>query len=105
MRRKTRYQIQIADEETKLRWLISRQPGSLELRYYLLFLLVANRRYMQAAKECARILERHSDDVIARIWMAALGRRLLLAQVRRAIRRRRKRRGNRLWRHVCRYSE
>jgi|GEM_PF-4006927 hypothetical protein len=103
--RKSRYQIHIADEETKLRWLITRQPGSVELRYYLLFLLVANRRYIQAIGECERILEHRSDDVIARAWMAALRRRLVLEQVRRAIRRRRKRRGNRLWGHVCRFSE
>lgn len=101
MRHQTRYEIRIADEETKLRWLIDRHPGNLELRYYLLFLLVANRRYVQAIKECEWILARHADDVIARMWMGVLDRQQVLARTRRAIRRRRKRRGSRLWRYVC----
>jgi len=36
------YQARIAKEETKLRWLIPRQPRSRELSYYLIFLLTAN---------------------------------------------------------------
>ncbi|HXF93916.1 MAG TPA: hypothetical protein VNK46_14280 [Nitrospiraceae bacterium] len=105
MRRKTQYQMHLADEEAKLRWLITRQPGSVELRYYLLFLLVANRCHIQAAKECERILAHRPDDVIAGAWMATLARRLAFERVRHAIRRRRKSRGHRWWGHVCRYSE
>jgi hypothetical protein len=36
------YEARIAEEETKLRWLIARHSGSRELAYYLIFLLLAN---------------------------------------------------------------
>ncbi len=103
MQEKSQYKTQIADEETKLRWLITRQPSSLELRYYLLFLLAANERYAKAIKECQRILESHPDDVIAHVWAEALLRKWLLVRCRRRIQRRRTLRGGRLWRRVrCR---
>ncbi len=51
------YQARIAEEETKLRWLITRQPRSRELSYYLIFLLTANERYASAIEECRRVLD------------------------------------------------
>lgn len=62
------YQGRIAEEEAKLRWLITRQPGSRELVYYLIFLLAANGQYTQALVECRRVLEAHPEDVVARMW-------------------------------------
>ena len=65
---KPAYEARIAEEEAKLRWLIVRQPGNRELVYYLIFLLVANHRYMKALVECRRVLEAHPDDVVAHLW-------------------------------------
>src|SRR5437867_9771455 len=62
------YQARIAEEETKLRWIIARQPRSRELSYYLIFLLTANERYASAIEECGRILETYPGDVIAHMW-------------------------------------
>jgi hypothetical protein len=62
------YQARIAEEETKLRWIIARQPRSRELSYYLIFLLTANERYASAIQECGRILETYPGDVIAHMW-------------------------------------
>lgn len=62
------YQARIAEEETKLRWLITRQPSSRELSYYLIFLLAANERYASAIDECRRVLETYPGDVIAHMW-------------------------------------
>jgi hypothetical protein len=56
------------DEEAKLRWLMSRQPRSVELAYYLIFLLAANARYDKALEECRRVLESRPDDLVARVW-------------------------------------
>ena len=62
------YQARIAEEEEKLRWLISRNPRSRELSYYLIFLLTANERYASAIVECRRVLEAYPVDVIAHLW-------------------------------------
>ena len=62
------YEARIAEEETKLRWLITRQPRSRELSYYLIFLLTANERYASAIEECRRVLATYPGDVIAHIW-------------------------------------
>jgi len=62
------YQARLAEEETKLRWLITRQPRSRELSYYLIFLLTANERYARAIEECRRVLETYPGDVIAHMW-------------------------------------
>ena len=62
------YEARIAEEETKLRWLITRQPRSRELSYYLIFLLTANERYASAIEECRRVLETYPGDVIAQMW-------------------------------------
>ena len=59
------YQARIAEEETKLRWLITRQPRSRELAYYLIFLLTANERYASAIEACRRVLDTYPGDVIA----------------------------------------
>jgi hypothetical protein len=62
------YQVRIAEEEAKLRWLITRQPRSRELSYYLIFLLAATRQYTKALVECRRVLEAHPGDVVAHLW-------------------------------------
>ncbi len=62
------YEARIAEEETKLRWLIARHPRSRELSYYLIFLLTANELYASAIQECGRILETYPGDVIAQMW-------------------------------------
>lgn len=66
------YSARLNDEEAKLRWLMSRQPGSLELAYYLIFLLAANARYDKALEECRRVLKSRPDDMIARVWSELL---------------------------------
>jgi hypothetical protein len=65
---KPAYEARIAEEEAKLRWLITRQPGSRELVYYLIFLLAANGQYTKALVECRRVLEAHPGDVVANLW-------------------------------------
>ena len=62
------YEVRIAEEETKLRWLIARHPKSRELVYYLIFLLLANEQYTKALVECRRVLEAHPGDVVAHLW-------------------------------------
>lgn len=62
------YAARIAEEETKLRWLVSRHPGNRELAYYLIFLLAANRQDVKALVECRRVLRCHPGDVVAEMW-------------------------------------
>ena len=62
------YESRIAEEEATLRRLIARQPRSLELSYYLLFLLAANGKDEQAIEECLRILKQCPDDQITHRW-------------------------------------
>jgi predicted Zn-dependent protease len=62
------YQDRIAEEEAKLRWLMTRQPGSRELAYYLIFLLTANERYASAIEECRRVLKTYPGDIIVHMW-------------------------------------
>ena len=70
------YETWFREEERKLRWLIERLPTSLELRYYLVFSLLANNQYAKALEECRSILELTPDNVMARWWASALeGRR------------------------------
>lgn len=69
------YELKYLDEVVKLRWLITRQPAAVELRYYLLFMLVAHKRYAKAAEECRRILASHPNDMIAQFWLAKLKER------------------------------
>lgn len=66
------YELKLLDEVAKLRWLITRQPAAVELRYYLVFMLVAQARYSKAAEECRRILRRYPQDVLAQFWLAKL---------------------------------
>lgn len=96
------YQVRIAEEEAKLRWLITRQPRSRELSYYLIFLLAANERYASAIEECRRILETYPDDVIAHMW-----RELIHLRWRRSPRRlisSRQFDRDRRWRRIPRYT-
>ena len=60
------YETRIAEEETKLRWLITRQPGSRELAYYLIFLLTANGRYTKC--DCRNVGE-FSNPILATWWL------------------------------------
>ena len=55
----------IEGEDATLRWLIARQPRSLELPHYLLFLLTADGKDEEAMEECLRILKNSPDDQIA----------------------------------------
>ena len=96
------YQARIAEEETKLRWLITRQPRSRELSYYLIFLLSANERYASAIEECRRVLDIYPGDVIARMW-----RELIHLRWRRSLRRlisRRHFNRDRRWRRIPRHA-
>lgn len=68
------YELKFLDEVAKLRWLITRQPAAVELRYYLVFMLVAQARYSKAAEECRRILREHPQDVLAQFWLEKLTR-------------------------------
>lgn len=65
----------VKEEERKLRWLICRQGRTRELRYYLLFLLLAHRRYAKALKECDAILAIAQDDPVASLWKESLQRK------------------------------
>jgi|CXWL01.1.fsa_nt_gi hypothetical protein len=62
----------IAEEEATLRWLIAHQPRSLELSYYLLFLLAANGKDEEVMEECLRILKKSPNDQIAHRWRGTI---------------------------------
>jgi len=81
----------INEEECKLRWLITRQAAAVELRYYLVFLLVANQQYAKALKECQGILAIAPDNLIARVWTDALHRERMPGFIWRCARRRQRR--------------
>jgi hypothetical protein len=66
------YELKFLEEVAKLRWLITRQPAAVELRYYLLFMLIAHKRYSQAAEECRRILVGHPQDTLAQLLLTKL---------------------------------
>ena len=66
------YELKFLDEVAKLRWLIRRQPSAVELRYYLLFMLMAHKRYSQAGEECRRILAGRPQDLVAQLWLTKL---------------------------------
>lgn len=66
------YELKFLDEVAKLRWLIRRQPSAVELRYYLLFMLLAHERHSKAVEECQRILAGHPQDMIAQFWLTKL---------------------------------
>ncbi|MER3422740.1 MAG: hypothetical protein C4293_05450 [Nitrospiraceae bacterium] len=72
MRGKTPYDDWLDEEERKLRWLIGRQPKAVELRCYLVFLLVANQRYAKALKECEEILKISPSNLMALVWNGVL---------------------------------
>lgn len=62
------YKAVMEEEEEKLRWMIRRHRKLIELRYYLIFLLVASRRYRQAAWECKKVLALDRGNQIATAW-------------------------------------
>ena len=66
------YTARLTEEERKLRWLIMRHPGHLELRYYLVFMLTANRSHVKALEECRRILGIDHQNLLAREWLRSL---------------------------------
>ncbi|WP_447974809.1 hypothetical protein [Nitrospira sp. Kam-Ns4a] len=92
------YQAWLDEKERELRWLIERRTASLEIRYYLLFLLIANHRYAKALRMCREILALRPDDHMALTWSCRLVQRVAGA------RRRKRRRPNpiRRWRGSCR---
>lgn len=75
MRPRFDYLESVKEEERKLRWLICRQGCTRELRYYLLFLLLAHRQYAKALKECDAILAIAQDDPVASLWKESLQRK------------------------------
>jgi hypothetical protein len=81
------YKAWLDEEERKLRWLIARQPGSVELRYYLVFLLLANEQCAKALKECKHILAIDPDNLIARWWIDEFHEERLPGLLRRSYRR------------------
>lgn len=104
LRSDSSYVARIAEEEAKLRWLIARQPNSLELRYYLVFLLAAHERYNQAMNECRRILKMYPDDLVARMWAELIHLRWFCTSRRRTSFRPAQLKRIRRWPHVCRKS-
>lgn len=62
------YQARIEKAEASLCGLIARYPDSRQLSHYLIFLLAANGRYADAARECRRILDVYPDDPVALLW-------------------------------------
>ena len=60
-----RYQVWLQEQENKLRWLIDRHCTVIEFRYYLVLLLMANRKYKKAMQECKRILRIYPNEAIA----------------------------------------
>ena len=62
------YEARNAEEETKLRWLMARHPGSRELAYYLIFLLLANEQYTKSLEECREFLR-----FTLGMWLPACG--------------------------------
>ncbi len=71
---KKEYRAWFVEEERKLRWLICRHPATLELHYYLVFMLLAHQRWAEAAHECEEILGKHPQDFMAQAWMSLLRR-------------------------------
>ncbi|MEX5215832.1 MAG: hypothetical protein NW703_16955 [Nitrospiraceae bacterium] len=101
------YRAQIDEEETRLRRLISRHPGSRSLSTYLIFLLAANDRYAAAIRECRRILRLYPEDPVALLWKEVVRLRWHEADRRQRIRRslRRGRRWRRVSSDACSQSE
>jgi hypothetical protein len=65
------------EEEHKLRWLINRLGTAIELRYYLIYMLVAKQRYAKALEECKRILAIAPGNLLARAWIDRMRTRRL----------------------------
>lgn len=75
----------LEEEEGKLRWLIQRHPGAVELRYYLVFLLAAHGRSAEVSQECAEILAIYPQNLMAREWTKALRQEQTTARRRRPL--------------------
>ncbi len=63
------YEAWVNSQETILRKLIDRNCTAIQYRYFLVFLLLANRRYGQAKGECERILNIYPNNLMARALM------------------------------------
>jgi hypothetical protein len=59
-------------QEAMLRRLINRNCTVIHYRYFLVFLLLANRRYEKAREECERILNIYPNNLMARSVMGQL---------------------------------
>ncbi|MCA9423160.1 MAG: hypothetical protein KC592_19225 [Nitrospira sp.] len=60
------YEAWVNSQETILRRLINRKCTVIQYRYFLVFLLIANRRNGKAREECERILNIYPNDLMAR---------------------------------------
>ena len=63
------YEAWLKSQETLLRRLINRNSAVIQYRYFLVFLLLANRRYGTAREECARILNIYPNTHMAKAVM------------------------------------
>ncbi len=64
------YAAWVNSQEAMLRRLISRNCTMIHYRYFLVFLLLANRRYGKAREECERILNIYPNNLMAKAVMS-----------------------------------
>ncbi|MGD9852945.1 MAG: hypothetical protein AB7T38_16975 [Nitrospirales bacterium] len=66
------YEAWINSQEAMLRRLINKNCTVIQYRYFLMFLLLANRRYGKAKEECKRILNIYPNNLMAKTVMIKL---------------------------------
>ncbi len=64
------YEAWVNSQETMLRRLINRNCTVIQYRYFLVCLLLANRRYGKARAECERILNIYPNNLMAKAVMS-----------------------------------
>jgi len=64
--RNMEYRFWVEQQEHMLRVLIERSPTTIEVRYFLILLLIARKSYKKAHKECQRILRMYPHNSLAR---------------------------------------
>lgn len=64
------YAAWVNSQEAMLRRVINRNYTVIQYRYFLVFLLLANRRYEKAREECERILNIYPDNLMAKAVMS-----------------------------------
>jgi hypothetical protein len=60
------YEAWVNSQKTILRRLNNRKCTVIQYRYFLVFLLIANRKYGKAREECERILNIYPNDLLDR---------------------------------------